>query len=46
MVRLSDGQVGEVVMINRNNLSRPMIKIGDDYIDLSKRLDVEITEII
>ncbi len=45
-VRLSDGQVGEVVMINRNNLSRPMIKIGDDYIDLSKRLDVEITEII
>lgn len=45
-VRLSDDRIGEVVMINRNNLSRPMIRIGEEYVDLSKRLDLEIVEIV
>lgn len=45
-VRLSDGRIGEVVMINKNNLSRPMVKVGDEYVDLSKQLSLEIDEII
>lgn len=45
-VRLSDGRIGEVVLINRNSLSRPMVKIGNEYVDLSKKLNLEIAEII
>lgn len=45
-VLLSDGRVGEVVMINSNTLSRPMIKIGEEYVNLAKNLDIEISEII
>lgn len=35
LVRLSDGRIGEVIMINRSALSRPLIKCGTDYVDLS-----------
>ena len=45
-VRLNTGEVGEIVFINRTHLSRPTIKIGDDYIDLSKCPDVYIQEIL
>ena len=45
-VRLSDGRVGEVVMINSNTLSRPMIKIGEEYVNLAKNVDIEISDII
>lgn len=45
-VRLSNGMVGEIIYINKNNLSRPIIKCGDEFIDLSKRKDVEIQELI
>jgi len=45
-VRLSDGRIGEVVLINRNRLSRPTVKVGDEYVNLSKKADIEISEII
>ncbi len=45
-VRLNTGEVGEIVFINRTHLSRPTIKIGDDYIDLSKCPNVYIQEIL
>ncbi|MBR5577562.1 MAG: HD-GYP domain-containing protein [Lachnospiraceae bacterium] len=35
LVRLSDGRIGEVILINRSALSRPLIKCGTDYVDLS-----------
>lgn len=43
IVRLSDGREGEVVMINKLALSRPVIRTGNDFIDLSKehRLSIE-----
>jgi putative nucleotidyltransferase with HDIG domain len=43
IVRLNDGREGEVVMINKLALSRPVIRIGSDFIDLSKehRLMIE-----
>ena len=46
-VRLSDGRTGEVIMINKHALSRPLIRSGSGYIDLSKEPDaVYIEEII
>lgn len=35
-VRLSDGRVGTVIFVNSHALSRPLIKCGNDYVDLSK----------
>lgn len=45
-VLLNDGRTGEVIMINRNSLSRPFIQCGNEFIDLSVRTDLEILEII
>ncbi|MBQ9991523.1 MAG: HD-GYP domain-containing protein [Lachnospiraceae bacterium] len=35
-VRLSDGRTGEVVLINKRFLSRPLIRCENEYVDLSK----------
>lgn len=45
-VRLSDGREGEVVMINKRALSRPVIRCGDIHIDLSKEKDLTIDSIL
>lgn len=45
-VLLTDGSEGEIVMINRNALSRPMVKSGEEYIDLSRRRDLAIHAIL
>ncbi|MFT4144957.1 MAG: HD-GYP domain-containing protein [Mobilitalea sp.] len=46
IVRLSDGRKGEVVMINKFALSRPVVRIGNEFIDLSKELKLTIEEVI
>jgi putative nucleotidyltransferase with HDIG domain len=46
IVRLSDGREGEVVMINKLSLSRPVIRIGSDFVDLSKEHRLSINAII
>ncbi len=45
-VRLNTGEVGEIIYINTSHLSRPTIKVGNDYVDLSKCPGVYIQEII
>lgn len=45
-VRLSDGRVGEVIMINQQHLSKPIVKVGDNYIDLSSQSSLYIEDII
>lgn len=45
-VELSNGVVGEVIMINRNNLSRPVVKTETEYMDLSKDKSVRIKSIL
>ncbi len=45
-VRLNTGEVGEIIFINSTALSKPTIKVGEDYIDLSKHPGVYIQEII
>lgn len=43
-VRLSDGRNGEVIMINRQQMSRPLIRSGSCYIDLSREPDAVYVE--
>ena len=45
-VRLNTGEVGEIIFVNSARLSKPTIKVGNDYIDLSKCPGVYIQEII
>lgn len=45
-VQLSDGRIGEVVMINKLNLSRPIVKIGEEFVDLSTKKDLIIESIV
>ena len=46
IVRLSDGREGEVVMINKLALSRPVVRTGNDFVDLSKEHRLSIDCII
>ena len=45
-VRLNTGLEGDIVFINRNHLSRPTIRIGEKYVDLTQTPDLYIEEII
>lgn len=45
-VCLSNGLVGEVVMIHKNYLSRPVVQVETQFIDLSKRNDLKIVSIV
>lgn len=45
-VRLTNGQVGEIVFINKNALSRPIVRVGDQFIDLATVRDLTIEEIL
>ncbi|HWT76174.1 MAG TPA: HD-GYP domain-containing protein [Mobilitalea sp.] len=45
-VQLSNGQTGEIIFINKMALSRPVIKTGDSYLDLSKQRDIQIISLI
>lgn len=45
-VRLSNQMEGEIVMINKFDLSRPVVKVGDEFIDLSRNRDIHIEALI
>lgn len=45
-VKLSDGRTGEIVMINKNNLTRPIIKMEGGFVDLMSKKDLNIVEIL
>ena len=44
--RLSTGEVCEIVYINPRLVSRPIIRVDDKYIDLSKEKELKILEIL
>lgn len=46
IVRLNDGREGEVVMINKLSLSKPVLRIGKGFVDLSKEPELYIEEIV
>lgn len=45
-VRLSNGQEGEVIFIHPDRLSRPTIKAGDNFIDLTQHKETKIVSVI
>lgn len=45
-VRLSDGTEGEIVMLNKHSLAKPMIKSGSQFIDLSVHPNLRIDSIL
>ena len=45
-VRLNDGREGEIIYINRDHLSRPTIKIGNEYLDLADHPELFIAQIV
>lgn len=44
--RLNTGEEAEIIQINNNNVSRPLIKVGEEYIDLTKQPEKKIVELI
>ena len=46
LVRLNDGREGEVVLINKLSLSRPVIRCGDEFVDLSKEPKLSIESVL
>jgi len=45
-VRLSTGEVSEVVFMNRMDFSRPVVKVGDRFIDLAVTKSISIVEFL
>ena len=46
-VRLSNGLTGQIVLINKYNLTRPLVQIGkSSFIDLAVRKDISILEVL
>ncbi|MHA6533010.1 HD-GYP domain-containing protein [Paenibacillus sp. BAC0078] len=44
-VILTDGRVGEIVYLNPHDIETPLVKIDEEYIDLSKLNTIKIKEI-
>lgn len=44
-VKLSNGDKGVIVMINRNELSRPVVMVEDTFVDLTKNRELSIEEV-
>ena len=45
-VLLSNGVEGDIVYINKNMLSKPVVKSGTEYIDLSTKPDLQIQDFV
>ena len=46
-VRLSTNQIGKVIMINKNEFSKPVVQVGDEFYDLSKETnDIVIDNVL
>lgn len=46
MVKLNDGSIGEIVYINSNRISRPLVKTSSSIIDLSTSPRLKIMEML
>ena len=45
-VLLTDGRTGTILMINKTDLSRPLVQIGNLFVDLTKQKDLAIEKIL
>lgn len=46
VVQLSNGDVGEIILVHKNQPTKPVIKVGDKFIDLLRERNIEIKDII
>ena len=46
LVKLSNGSIGEIVYINPYNISKPIVKSDNSYIDLSTQKNIRILELV
>jgi len=46
IVKLNNGLIGQIVMSNKAEPYRPLLKVDDEFIDLSKDHDLEIVAVI
>ena len=45
-VLLSNGERAQIVLINKYNLTRPLVQIGSTFLDLAARTDLHIKELL
>ncbi len=45
-VKLNTGEIGEVILLNKSDITRPLIKIGETYFDLSTNYKLEIIDVV
>lgn len=45
-VRLSDDRIGEIILIDSLHITRPIVKIGSDFIDLKEHYNLYIADIL
>ena len=45
-VLLNNGQVGDIIFVNPDHLSRPTIKVGEQFVDLAQNRNLSIVSII
>lgn len=47
IVKLSNGEIGEVILLNKSNIARPLVRINDEnFVDLSVNYQIEIIEVL
>jgi len=46
IVQLNNGAKGEVILVNKSNYTKPLIKVESNYVDLSKDYTIEIVDIL
>ncbi|MFZ5966182.1 MAG: HD-GYP domain-containing protein [Bacillota bacterium] len=46
IVKLNTGQTGEIILVNRESPTRPLVKINEEFVDLSKDYHYEIVDVI
>ena len=44
--RLSDGREGDIIYINNDKLSRPVVQCGTEYVNLAEEPDLSITDLL
>ncbi len=44
--RLSDGREGDIIFINKDKLSRPIVQCGNEYVNLSEQPELSIAELL
>ena len=45
-IRLTDGRVGEIVMINQHCLYKPVVRVDNEFLDLSRQFVLKIAEVL